>query len=183
MTPLLGVISFGGFVLKWWRGLAAILRFLDQVTPWEFVRVIKDRDTNSDYLIRHYVCNTRWMDWLGTRIHPWFHNLSYRVTLHRTLRSDFADALHDHPWDWGSHLLEGGYLEHTPEGQFWREPSQGWRWRKAEDFHRLELVPERNPGQTWSLFVMGPRKKEWGFQTKLGWAAWWDFLNNRETYR
>lgn len=169
--------------MKWWRGLAAILRVLDRITPWEFVRVIKDRETREDYLVRYYVLNTRWFaEPLARYVHPWFHKLSYRITLHRTLRSDFDAALHDHPWNWGSRILEGGYLEHTPEGVFWRDPSQGWRWRKAEDFHRLELNPKRNPGQTWSLFVMGPRQKDWGFLNAQGWWVQWEtYLNSRKS--
>src|SRR5881392_3402104 len=35
------------------------------------------------------------------------------VYLHQFLRDDDDRALHDHPWDWCSVLLKGGYCEHT----------------------------------------------------------------------
>lgn len=163
--------------MKWWRILAKFLWFLNRVTPFEFVRVIKDREADQDYLVRYYLFSTRW-------IAPVFPKLSYRLTLHNTLRSDI-DGLHDHPWNWKSKILEGGYDEYTPEGVFWREPSQGWRSRTANDYHRLVIRPDKmRPGeQTWSLFLMGPRVKDWGFLSRNNtWVQWEEYISNREYY-
>ena len=51
----------------------------------------------------------------------WRWNLMYRkgftVKLHRFLRSDPARDLHDHPWDFVSIILWGGYYEETESGE------------------------------------------------------------------
>ena len=136
--------------------------------------IIYDREERSPYLERYYLFSTRWLK-------NWFPNLSYRVVLHRTLRSD-EDGLHDHPWDWSSRILHGGYWEETPEGRYWREPEGGWRHRTGKDYHRLVLDDEYH-GETWSLFVMGPRYKEWGFLNKDGqWVQWQEYIDNRHLY-
>lgn len=167
---------------KWWRVLARVWWFLDQITPFEFVRIIKDRESDDDYLIRYYLFSTRWIaEWLANNVHPAYYQYSYRVTLHHTLRSDI-DGLHDHPWDWSSKILEGGYYEETPDGSFLRKAGDGWRHRTANDFHRL-VLPSPPLGDTWSLFVMGPKVKTWHFLDKSGNPVpWFEYLRNRETY-
>jgi hypothetical protein len=41
-------------------------------------------------------------------------NPLFNIYYHHFLRSDFAEALHDHPWLWNaSWLVEGSYTEHT----------------------------------------------------------------------
>lgn len=167
--------------IKWWRGVATVLSFLDRVTPFEFVRIIKDRQEDEDYLVRYYLFSTRWLfEWLAQNVHPLFNRFSYRLTLHNTLRSDI-DGLHDHPWDWGSKILEGGYIEETPEGAFERRPG-GWRWRTADDLHRL-IIPNPPWGDTWSLFLMGPKVKDWYFLDRNGNKVHWqEYITNREAY-
>ena len=172
--------------MRWHRMLARTLRFLGDVTGlkgdpadvwWSFYTIIKDRDEDEDYLERYYLFSTRWLK-------PFIPSWSYRVVLHRTLRSDI-DGLHDHPWSWKSRILEGGYQEDTPGGPFWRAPEHGWRSRTGEDYHRLVLVPDRlKPDeQVWSLFVMGPRYKDWGFLDKEGkWVHHQEYFKNREKY-
>lgn len=51
-------------------------------------------------------------------------------------------------------------------GIHWRGPG-AVVFRKATALHRL-VLPE---GQdAWSLFIMGPKKRDWGFQTPDGWV-------------
>lgn len=67
-------------------------------------------------------------------------NTGCNVYLHEILRSDDDRALHDHPWANTSMLLDGRYIEHTPDGTFKREA--GWVGsREAEAAHRLEILP------------------------------------------
>jgi hypothetical protein len=98
-------------------------------------------------------------------------NIGCNVYLHEILRSDDDRALHDHPWDNSSMLLLGRYVEHTPEGSFLRE--QGWCGnRTATDAHRLEVLDGE---RAISLFLTGPKVREWGFHCEKGWVHWRDF--------
>jgi hypothetical protein len=124
-------------------------------------RVITDRTGKVPYLIRYYI-------FLKDR--TWF---PFNITLHTVLKSD-EPTLHDHPWNWGSFIISGGYYEHIPirsqEGhvvgatKVWRGPGE-FRYRKAEDLHWLELAKDENGNEIpcTSLFYMGRKKKEWGF--------------------
>ena len=126
-------------------------------------RIILDRDEKEPYLVRYYYLNYR----------PFA-----RITIHNILLSD-RDGLHDHPWDFQTYILSGGYWETTPHGKFWRGP--GYHGiSKSTDFHRLELDPN-NKQQTWTLFMMGPRKKEWGFlDVNNNWIYWEEYLEKRK---
>lgn len=105
----------------------------------------------------------------------WFivpRNEHLNVYLHRFLRSDDERALHDHPWPNFSWLLEGEYLEHTPEGVFHRHAGERVE-RDATSRHRIELIG----GQpVTSLFFTGPKEREWGFHCERGWVHWQEFL-------
>ena len=156
--------------MRWWIPVAWLYKQIG------LYRLICDREENEPYLHRYYLLSTRWLG-------RWFPKLSYRLVLHKCVKSD-GDGLHDHPWDWGSKILENGYWETVPangeELKVRREPG-GWRWRTGEDFHRLEL-PE-GATYSWSLFLMGPKRKEWGFLDRDGnWVQWEEYLNNRERY-
>jgi hypothetical protein len=90
--------------------------------------------------------------------------------LHRMLRDDEDRALHDHPWENTSFVIEGGYREITPEGVFIRKPGDVIT-RPATALHRLELID----GPSVSLFMTGPKVREWGFACPQGWRHWKDF--------
>jgi hypothetical protein len=101
----------------------------------------------------------RW--WLIPR-NRWFN-----VYLHKIIRDDDPRALHDHPWWNVSVLLKGGYLE-------WRKDRPpAWRragsvvFRRATCAHRLTLGASGTPA--WSLFITGPKTREWGFHCPRGW--------------
>lgn len=153
--------------MAWYKILARVCKAVGQY------RLIPDREGKNPYMHRYYLLSTRWLA-------PIFPSLSYRLVLHNPVQSD-EDGLHDHPWKWYSKILAGGYWEYTPEGKFWRGPN-GWRKRTATDFHRLVLDPDKAP-ETWTLFIMGPKEKEWGFLSKDGtWVQWEEYINNRHLY-
>lgn len=106
-------------------------------------------------------------------------NASCNVYLHRILRSDDDRALHDHPWMNTSYILLGRYREITPEGEFIREAGSMIE-REASSLHRLELIDDQ---PCISLFITGPKVREWGFQCPQGWVHWRDFTagENGET--
>ena len=100
-------------------------------------------------------------------------NENCNVYLHEIVRSDDDRALHDHPWANSSFILFGGYIEHTPKGPFIRQPGD-FVERPADALHRLEVTPGTS---CVSLFVTGPKVREWGFQCPQGWVHWQDFTD------
>lgn len=109
----------------------------------------------------------------GDYMQRWFiipRNDRMNLYLHRTLRSD-DDVMHDHPWDNMSFVIDGGYTEHTPNSVIDRKPGDVVS-RKADDVHRLQLWHGR---PSVSLFMTGPKVREWGFHCPKGWVHWKDF--------
>jgi hypothetical protein len=94
------------------------------------------------------------------------------VYLHDIRRSDDDRALHDHPWPNTSFLIFGCYIEHTPEGAFLRSAGDVVT-RPATALHRLEVIPGM---RAISLFLTGPKEREWGFACPRGWVHWRDFV-------
>lgn len=102
--------------------------------------------------------------------------------LHRILRDDDDRALHDHPAASVSVILEGGYWEILPDDpRRWplhRSTCMEWRApgrvivRRASLPHRLELVADL---PCITLFLFGPRCRDWGFWCPGGWVHWRDF--------
>lgn len=130
-------------------------------------RLICDRQTNKPYLERYYI-------FLKER-----NNFPFNIFLHNFLSSD-PDDLHDHPWDFRTLILCGGYWEHTEEGKFWRGPLS-FRYMPCSIFHRIEL--DKNKPFCWTLFIPGKIRKDWGFKTKNGWINNRDYFNNKETLK
>jgi hypothetical protein len=97
--------------------------------------------------------------------------------LHEILHSDDDRALHDHPWDNTSFLIEGSYIEVTPEGEFLREAGAVVS-RPATASHRI-VIPDG--GRAVSLFMTGPQIREWGFHCPQGWRHWKEFVDARST--
>jgi hypothetical protein len=87
------------------------------------------------------------------------------VYLHDILGSDDGRALHDHPFTNTSFLIYGCYFEHTPEGMVVRSAGDVVS-REASDSHRLEVIPGK---RAISLFMTGPRVRQWGFDCPGGW--------------
>lgn len=112
-----------------------------------------------------------------------------RVYLHKFVDNDEVEALHDHPRDSVSLILWGQYDEITHEpgrvSNTFYEIRQRFGWlslifRKAEFAHRIELV-DRKP--VWTLFIMGPKKRHWGFLCPRQWKPWRQFHENLDEDR
>jgi len=127
-------------------------------------RIILDRESNEAYLERFYL-------FLKDR-----ETFPFNIFLHRFLKSD-PDDLHDHPWNYRTFILLGGYWEHTEEGKCWRGPLS-YRFADARSLHRLELDKEID--YCWTLFIPGTKIREWGFQTKKGWVQNDEYIKNRK---
>ena len=90
--------------------------------------------------------------------------------LHKFEGSDEDRALHDHPAINISFLLDGFYLEHTPDGVIERKQGQ-LIIRRAKALHRIEL----HKGSCWTLFIFFPKYRNWGFACEQGWIPWQQF--------
>lgn len=115
------------------------------------------------YLVRYRILKT-----------PWF-----GVYLHHILVSDRDRALHDHPWSFFSLVLWGAYKEYLfsdsgdPEEAYEYRGLLSGRMRKAEDYHRIEIIRP-----CWTLFVVGPKTRSWGFLTEEGWVEHRQYREN-----
>lgn len=103
-------------------------------------------------------------------------NPVFNIYLHEFRRSDDDRALHDHPWWNFSYLLEGSYLEHSIAAggvnhRVYRKAGD-FKFRAARSAHRIEL---RDHVACWTLFITGPRLREWGFHCPAGWRHWREF--------
>lgn len=94
------------------------------------------------------------------------------IYLHYFRHDDEDRALHDHPWDSVSIVLSGKYREHLPDGESRIISAGDVVERKAPYPHRLEVI-ERG----YTLFIMGPRFREWGFLCDQGWRHWTRFVD------
>jgi hypothetical protein len=108
----------------------------------------------------------------------WFvipRNPVFNIYLHQFLRSDDDRALHDHPWWNVSLLLDNEYVENTITAgginHRIRYSAGDLKFRSAKYAHRVELTN----GSCWSLFITGPRVRDWGFHCPTRWVPWQEF--------
>lgn len=128
-------------------------------------------------------------------------NRVLNVYLHQFLRDDDDRALHDHPWFWCSIILRGSYVEHTiAAGGIHRKRIRralSIRFGTPWGAHRIELVRAGSPDapasiraavrhgllpadyafSCWTLFITGPRMRNWGFHCPRGWVPWQRFTD------
>jgi hypothetical protein len=120
-------------------------------------------------------------------------NRVFNIYLHKILRSDDDRALHDHPWWNMSIILKGGYVEYVPGGSYLRKAGH-IICRRATAQHRLALftirveldgtrgadgypLASRFLAPCWSLFITGPKIRDWGFWCPQGFKRWQDFVS------
>ena len=148
-----------------------LLKLLDRLGR---KRIVMDRVENEPYLERYYL-------FLRER-----ERFPFNIFLHKFLKSD-PDDVHDHPWPYVTLILKGGYWEWIPhfdtvgrktgEYQAWRGPGH-FRISKANSFHRIELDPDIT---AWTLFMPGPKQRDWGFLVKNKWIQWEQYLKQRKS--
>lgn len=118
----------------------------------------------------------RW--WLTNRIPE-----KCKVYLHNFLRDDEDRAPHDHPSDSLSIGIWGRYKEHMADGSIKIRYPFIPVWRKATDYHRIELFRDKNGNikQAWTVFTFGPKLQDWGFRCPQGKIMWWDFTDANDS--
>jgi len=135
-------------------------------------RIIMDRVNNDPYLERYYL-------FLKDR-----KRFPFNIFLHKFLKGD-PDDVHDHPWPYATLILKGGYWEWIPqfnakgekinEIAAWRKPGH-FRTCAANSYHRIELDPNV---ETWTLFMPGKHKRDWGFLVKNKWIQNEEYLKSK----
>ena len=113
----------------------------------------------------------------------------YNIYLHRFQRSDDDRALLDHPWHSLSFTLRGNYYElrdkPSPTSPLKLRRAGSLVFRSARTRHRIILPVTRIhtgtskqrlvPIPCYTLFITGPRIREWGFYCPQGFVHWRDF--------
>lgn len=82
----------------------------------------------------------------------------FNIFLHKIVQSD-GRHLHDHPWNYATLILKGGYTEYTPKGSKVKSPGF-FLFRRAKSLHRLVLL---NNAPCWTVFFRFKPKRKWGF--------------------
>lgn len=105
-------------------------------------------------------------------------NRWFNIYLHEVGQDDEDRALHDHPWPNMSYVVSGGFVEHTIENgginkRVKRLPG-AVKFRLPSAAHRLELIGK----QSVSIFITGPKVREWGFHCPNKWIKWKLFVDD-----
>lgn len=101
-------------------------------------------------------------------------NPFFNIYLHHILRADDGRVLHDHQYWNVSVILKGAYNEVTADS-FRTRISGDVVFRFAKTPHRIAFVSKHLP--TWTLFITGPRFRQWGFHCPNGWRPWWEYVD------
>jgi hypothetical protein len=111
-------------------------------------------------------------------------NTLVNVYLHEFVASDSDPEMHDHPYANVSYILEGRYIEErmgrrrsAAKRRYWVPKKTGdllLRWPSTP--HRILMRPDET---CWSLFVTGPRVRQWGFHCTSGWVPWKKYVDRR----
>lgn len=146
--------------------------FLNSLERMGRKRIVLDRESSEPYLERYYV-------FLKDR-----DTFPFNIFIHKFLKSD-PDDVHDHPWPYATLILKGGYYEHIPNfnpagdlvghTRYWRGAGH-FRISPATSFHRIELEPNVD---CWTMFMPGPKRKEWGFLVNNQWIHNEQYLEER----
>jgi hypothetical protein len=131
---------------------------------------INGHNYHDVYLYRWTLLETRW----------------FKIYLHHFVGDDWARDLHDHPKRFVSIGLWGSYTEEymrnprimSREGSFWfNQPTKiEYRAPWVRSFapeHTHRLVDVKN---AWTLVIVGPRRRDWGFWHDGQFVPWPDYV-------
>lgn len=90
-----------------------------------------------------------------------------KLLLHHFLPESRDRDPHDHPCSFVTLVLRGGYVDISSAGRD-RLRAGSVRRRRAEHRH----VTIAGPRGAWTLVVMGPKRRPWGFWREGRWWPW-----------
>lgn len=108
------------------------------------------------------------------QLHRYFvipRNRMFNMYLHKILKSDNAKALHDHPWWSISIPLKGLMAEKTPQGIYILSK---WKPKFRKPTYQHSLIVDK---PVWTLFITGPKVRDWGFWPNGRFVHWCKFLD------
>ena len=93
----------------------------------------------------------------------------FNLYVHQICESDHDRDPHDHPWNFQSLILSGGYFEEVFPKLYNREYYYEGDvvQHKATDAHKLTLLTD----EVWTLVLTTGRERYWGYQTSKGWVG------------
>ena len=111
-----------------------------------------------------------------------FRHPKFSVYLHRFSASDLYRNLHDHPWNWAASLvLSGFYVEKRLATDVAQTRFVNFfNVIRGDTFHRIVLPFNKKP--VWTLFIHGPRTKQWGFLRDGKYVVYEDDPEGRDSY-
>jgi hypothetical protein len=134
-------------------------------TKWAFFKRFDITDSRGVYLRRWRLIQT-----------PLF-----AIYLHRIFLEDADREPHDHPWNFTSLVLRGGYIEHilrtdTKVSYSRLNPRWSYHRMKTNAAHRIAFVYPN----TYTLVFAGRRTRDWYFWTPDGPVLWseWKGISN-----
>ena len=121
---------------------------------------------------------------IGDPARPYMHrwhlipaNRLFTVYLHHILRSDDDRAFHDHPSASLSLMIAGEMNEHYYDntgGGCRRDITPGSLIYRGSTFAHMLVIPRGK--SAWTVFIMGPRWRTWGFHCPNGWRPWTEYV-------
>ena len=134
-----------------------------------FKEEINGGDLCPTYLYRWTLLKTRW----------------FKVYLHHFVGDDWAVDPHDHPKRFISIGLKGSYWETTYSNpptygsdRFWKAP-----WIRSFPATHLHRIEASQTGGAWTLCIVGPQVREWGFwlyhddRLLKRWCRWNEYVS------
>lgn len=128
---------------------------------WAFMELFKVPhydDPKKDYLWRLRIIQT-----------PWF-----GVYLHKLCTPDPRDTLHNHPWNFFSIILRGGYKEYIQcncdfeHCDYYAVRRHVTRFNYKPLKNSFHWIAELDKDPTWTLVFVGRRRRVWGYLDREG---------------
>jgi hypothetical protein len=91
-----------------------------------------------------------------------------KLLVHHFLPTQRDRDAHDHPRSFVTIVVRGGYDDVQPDGTLDRVYAPAIRYRPAEHAH----VTMAGPKGAWTIVLMGPQRREWGFWRDAKWWPW-----------
>lgn len=121
-----------------------------KAVPWAFMDrfEIPDYDGEGNYLTRYRIIQTP----------------RFSLYLHRFDGPDPRATLHDHPWNFVSLILRGGYIERRLNTHD-RSVNEHHAVRRVNLIrtHDAHAITSLLRVPTWSLLLVGARRRTWGY--------------------
>lgn len=97
------------------------------------------------------------------------------ICLHNFHRGDEDPDCHDHPFEFWSFVLWGGYREFAEDGTFIVRSPLSLAYRSSTHRHRVQLMARR----CWTFIVKRDALREWGFWQNGQFVPWRDYIKSK----